>query len=92
MSNTATKWIDIVRNLFPAGIYVSDNLFTSAGATTSAFVVGPSLENSEAVIGRGMSFFAKQDEDMNMQCKVHEVTPPPRIKRPTAICELTGLS
>ncbi len=91
VSNTATKWIDVVRDLFPAGIYVSDNLFTSAGATTSALVVEPSQENFEAVIGRDMSFFAKQDEDMNMQCKVHEVLAP-RIKRPTAICELTGLS
>ena len=54
-------------------------------------LVEPSQENFEAVIGRDMSFFSKQDEDMNMQCKVHEVLAP-RIKRPTSICELTGLT
>ena len=91
VSNTATKWVDVVRDLFQAGTYVSDKLYTSARATKSGLVVEPSQENFEAVIGRDMSFFAKQDEDMNMQCKVHEVLAP-RIKRPTSICELTGLT
>jgi uncharacterized linocin/CFP29 family protein len=91
VSNTATKWIDVVKDLFAAGIYVSDSVYSSAGATTSALVVEPSQENFEMVIGRDLSTFTKQDEDMNLQCKVHEVVAP-RIKRPTSICELTGLT
>ncbi len=71
--NTATKWIDVVKDLFPTGIYVSDSLYTSAGATTSALVVEPSQENFELVIGKGLSTFQKQDEDMNLHCKVFEV-------------------
>jgi uncharacterized linocin/CFP29 family protein len=91
VSGTATKWIDVVKDLFPAGIYVSDNLFTSAGATTSGLVLELSQENFEIIIERDLSLFTQQDEDMNLQCKEHEVIAP-RIKRPTSICELTGLT
>jgi hypothetical protein len=62
-----------------------------AGATTSALVVEPGQDNFDMVIGRDLSLFTKQDEDMNLQCKVHEVVAP-RIKRPTSICEITGLT
>ena len=91
VTNTATKWIEVIADLFKAGIYVSDSLYTSAGATTSALVVEPGQDNFEMVIGRDLSLFTKQDEDMNLQCKVHEVVAP-RIKRPTSICEITGLT
>lgn len=91
VSNTATKWIDVVKDLFPAGIYVSDSLYTSAGATTSGLVLELSQENFEMIIERDLTTFTQQDEDMNLQCKVHEVVAP-RIKRPTSICELTGLT
>jgi len=91
VSNTATKWIEVIQDLFKAGIYVSDNLYTSAGLTTIGLVVEPSQENFEMVIGRDLSVFTKQDEDMNLQCKVHEVVAP-KIKRPNSICEITGLT
>jgi uncharacterized linocin/CFP29 family protein len=91
VSNTATKWIDVVKDLFAAGIYVSDNVYSSAAATTSGLVLEPSQENFEMIIERDLTTFTKQDEDMNLQCKVHEVVAP-RIKRPTSICELTGLT
>jgi uncharacterized linocin/CFP29 family protein len=91
VTNTATKWIEVIQDLFKFGIYVSDNLYTSAGATTSALVVEPGQDNFEIVIGKDLSLFTKQDEDMNLQCKVHEVVAP-RIKRPASICEITGLT
>jgi uncharacterized linocin/CFP29 family protein len=91
ISNTGIKWIDVIKDLFPAGIYVSDLLYTSADATTNALVVEPSQENFELVVARDLTLFQKQDEDMNIQCKVHEVVAP-RIKRPTSICEITGLT
>jgi uncharacterized linocin/CFP29 family protein len=73
VTNTATKWIEVIQDLFKAGIYVSDNLYTSAGGVNSGLVVQPSQENFEIVIGKDMTLFSKQDEDMNLQCKVHEV-------------------
>jgi uncharacterized linocin/CFP29 family protein len=91
VSNTAAKWIDVIKNLFPAGIFVSDNLYSSPEAATSALVMELSQENFEMIIERDLSIFAKQDDDMNLQCKVFEVIAP-RIKRPTSICEVTGLT
>ena len=94
VSNTATKWIDVIQGmnpLFPAGIFVSDNLFTSAGATTSALVLELGKENFEMVLERDLSVFELGDEDMNLKCKVYEVLAP-RIKRPTSICEIYNLT
>lgn len=91
VSNTATMYQTVVAELFKAGIYVSDNMYTSAGGTDSALVVEPSQENFEVVVGRDLSVFTKQDDDMNLQGKVHEVVAP-RIKRPASICEITGLT
>jgi len=91
VSNTAVKYIEVIRDLFPAGIYVSDSLYTSGGLTTIALVVEPSQENFELVIGQDLSVFTQQDPDMNLQCKVFEVLAP-RIKRPTSVCEITGLT
>jgi len=91
VSNTAVKYIDVIKDLFQAGIYVSDYLYTSGDATTIALVVEPSQENFELVVGQDLTTFMQQDEDMNLQCKVFEVLAP-RIKRPTSICEITGLT
>jgi len=91
VSNTATKWIDVVRDLFPAGIYVTDNLHTSAGLTTSALVVEPSQENFEMVVGRDLEVRKREDVRGNLECVAREVIAP-RIKRPTSICEITGLT
>ena len=91
VSNTATKWIDVVRDLFPAGIYVTDNLHTSAGLTTSALVVEPSQENFEMVVGRDLEVRKREDVRGNLECVAREVIAP-RIKRPTSICEVTGLT
>ncbi len=94
VSNTATKWIDVIQGsepLFPAGIYVSDSLFSSAGLTTSALALELGADNFDMVIGRDMTVRTMEDEDMNLKCKVYDVVAP-RIKRPTSICELTGLT
>jgi len=77
--------------LVKAGIYVSDNLFASNGGTDSALVVEPSQENFELVIGQDLSTFIQQDRSMNTVGKVYEVVAP-RVKRPTSICEITGLT
>lgn len=91
ISNTSEFYMTKIAELCKAGIYASDNLYTSAGATTSGLVVEPSQENFEVVIGQDLAAYTKQNKDMNLDGKVFEVVAP-RIKRPTSICELTGLS
>jgi len=91
VSNTAVKWIEVIRDLFAAGIYVSDSLYTSAAATTSALVLEPSQENFELIIGRDLEVRKQEDVRGNLKCVVREVVAP-RVKRPTSICEVTGLS
>jgi uncharacterized linocin/CFP29 family protein len=91
ISNTAVFYLEKVAELVKAGIYVSDNLYTSAGATTSALVVEPSQENFELGIAQDLTTFMQQDKDMSIWGKVYEVVAP-RIKRPTSICEITGLT
>ena len=91
VTNTAVKWIEVIRDLFSAGIYVSDSLYTSAGLTTSALVLEPSQENFELVIGRDLEVKKQEDVRGNLKCVVREVVAP-RVKRPTSICEVTGLS
>jgi uncharacterized linocin/CFP29 family protein len=91
VTNTAVKWIEVIKDLFPAGVYVSDSLYTSAAATTSALVLEPSQENFELVIGRDLEVKKQEDVRGNLKCVVREVVAP-RVKRPTAICEVTGLS
>ena len=91
VTNTAVKWIEVMRDLFIAGIYVSDSLYTSAGATTNALVLEPSQENLELIIGRDLEVRKQEDVRGNLKCVVREVVAP-RIKRPTSICELTGLT
>ena len=90
-TNTPVKYIDIIAPLFPAGMYTSDNLYTSAGGQNNALVLELGRENFEMFIARDVTLFSKEDEDMNLQCKLHEVVTP-RINRPTAICEITGLT
>lgn len=99
VSNTATKWIDVIQGgkpLFTAGpggdgIFVSDSLFSSAGATTIALVLEPSQMNFEALIGEDINTKKLADVRGNLNCVTREVIAP-HIKRPTAICEITGLS
>ena len=49
------------------------------------------VDNFSMVIGRDMSVRSKEDDEMNLKGKVYEVVAP-RVKRATAICELTGLT
>jgi len=91
VSNTAVKWIEVIKDLFPAGIYVSDSLYTSAGLKTNALVLELAQENFEMVVGKDVEVRKKEDVRGNLECVVREVVAP-RIKRPTSICEITGLT
>jgi len=91
VTNTAEKWTNVIKDLFPAGIYVSDSLYSSAGLTTSALALELGQDNFEMVIGRDIETRKTPDKYGNLECVVREVVAP-RIKRPTAICELTALT
>jgi uncharacterized linocin/CFP29 family protein len=91
ISSTGIFYLEKIAELVKAGIFVSDQLYTSAGATTSALVVEPGQQNFEMVVGQDLATFMQQDEDMNVNGKVYEVVAP-RINRPTSICEVTGLT
>jgi uncharacterized linocin/CFP29 family protein len=72
-------------------IFVSDNLYASNGATTSALVVEPGPMNFVVGIEQEVSVNNFIDEDMNTKGKVWEILTP-KIRRPTSICEITGIS
>ena len=91
ISNTGIFYLEKIAELVKAGIYVTDNLYSSGGLTTNALVVEPGQENFEMVVGQDLTTFMQQDEDMNINGKVYEVVAP-RINRPTSICEITGLT
>jgi len=91
ISNTGIFYLEKVLELVKAGILVSDSLYSSGGATTSALIVEPSADNFDMVVGQDIATFMWQDKNMNLFGKVYEVMAP-RIKRPAAICEITGLT
>jgi uncharacterized linocin/CFP29 family protein len=72
-------------------IFVSDNLYASNGATTSALVVEPGPMNFVVGIEQEVSVNNFIDEDMNTKGKVWEILTP-KIRRPTSICEITGIT
>jgi len=91
IENTGIFYLEKVAELVKAGIYVSDNLYSSSGGTDQAVVCEPSQENFELVVGQDMTTWTVQDENMNTKGKVYEVVAP-RIKRPASICTITGLT
>lgn len=72
-------------------IFVSDSLYSSAGATTSVLVVEPSPDNFVMGIAQDITTNRWTDQNMNTVMKIYEAITP-RVKRATSICELTGVS
>jgi uncharacterized linocin/CFP29 family protein len=72
-------------------IFVSDSLYSSAGATTSVLVVEPSPDNFVMGIAQDVTTNRWQDQNMNTVLKIYEAITP-RVKRATSICELTGVT
>lgn len=91
ISGTGIFYMEKASEMLKAGVYASDNLYTSAGGTNNVLIVDPSDGNFELVVGQDITTYTQQNEDMNLQGKVYEVVAP-RIKRPAAICEVTGVS
>jgi len=94
ITNTEKFLVDAVAELLGGGrerILISDNLYASDGGVDSTLVVQPGQENFELGIAEDLTTFQLQNSDMDLDCKAYEVVSP-RIKRPTSICEITGLT
>jgi len=91
IANTGIFYLEKVQELVKAGIFVSDQLYTSVGATTSGLLLELAEGNFEMLVGQDLTTFMQQDNDMNINGKVYEVVAP-RINRPASICEITGLT
>jgi len=91
ISNTTITYAAFILNNMPIRtILPSTSLFASSGAQTSALLVEPGIDNFFAV--EAMPINTKRFEKLkSTEYEVLEIVAP-IIKRPTSICEITGLT
>jgi len=91
ISNTGIMQIEKIRELIGGNIYVTPNLKASDGGTDSAILMKSGAENADLCVAQDLKTFYMQTVDMNHHFKCYEAVVP-RIKRPKAICEITGIT
>ena len=91
ITDTALTIAEKVASLFEAGVHRTNSLYSSAGGVDNALVVEPLQANIELAIGKDLEVRKKEDLRGNIEGLAREVVAP-RIKRPTAICEITSLT
>lgn len=91
VTNTAVTIAEKVAELVGGNVFRTDSLKSSAGGVNNALVVELSQENFELVIGGDLEVKKLEDVRGNLNCVAREILAP-RIKRPTSICEITGLT
>lgn len=91
IGNTAVMQIDKIRELIGGNIYVTSALKAADGGTDNAILMETGAENADLCVAADLKTFYKELRDMNHFFKVYEAVVP-RIKRPTAICEITGIT
>lgn len=72
-------------------ILISDNLYSATGGTDSGLLVDVQPGNFNLVVGADITNHLAQEPNMNYFGRVWEAVVPV-IKRPLAICEITGLT
>lgn len=72
-------------------ILISDNLYASDGGTDNAILMDVQPGNYDLLIGSDITNYLQQLPSMNYKGKVWEAVVPV-VKRPKAICEITGLT
>jgi len=90
-TNTDRLVKESIQAMLGGKIFVTDSLYSSAGATTSVLVVENKPENFQIGVAEDLQTNTFIDQDMNTVLKIFE-TLAPRIRHPLAICELTGVS
>lgn len=91
IGNTAVMQIDKIRELISGNVYVTPALRAADGGTDNALLMETGAENADLCVAQDLKTFYKELGDMNHFFKVYEAVVP-RIKRPTAICEITGIT
>jgi uncharacterized linocin/CFP29 family protein len=90
ITNTSQMQIEKIRELIGGNIYVTPNLKAADGGTDSAILMKAGAENADLCVAQDLKTFYMQLRDMNHFFKVYEAVVP-RIKRPSAIVEITGI-
>ncbi len=91
IGNTAVMQIDKIRELIGGTVYVTPALKASDGGMDSAILLQPGAENMDLCVAQDLKTFHVELRDLNHFFKVYEAVVP-RIKRPKAICEITGIT
>jgi uncharacterized linocin/CFP29 family protein len=91
IANTGIMQIEKIRELIGGNIYVTPNLKAADGGTDSALLMKSGAENADLCVAQDLKTFYMQTVDMNHHFKVYEAVVP-RIKRPKAIVEITGIT
>jgi len=91
IANTGIRQLEKMKELIRGNIYVSAQLKASDGGLDSAILMKSGAENADLRVASDLKNFYMQTVDMNHHFKTYEALVP-RIKRPKAICEITGIT
>jgi uncharacterized linocin/CFP29 family protein len=91
IGNTAVMQIDKIPELIGGKVYVTPALKAADGGTGSALLMETRAGNADLCVAQDLKTFYIQLRDINHFFKCYEAVVP-RIKRPTAICEITGIT
>lgn len=94
MHATADEWyFKLVGELIGGveNIVVTSSLFSATGGVDSAILTQPGEDNYDMVVGEDVHTITSTLKNKNIWGSVRDVVAP-RIKRPTSICEITGIT
>lgn len=91
IGTTAVMQIDKIRELIGGKVHVTPALKAADGGTDSGLLMETGAENADLCVAQDLKTFYMQLKDMNHFFKCYEAVVP-RVKRPTAICEVTGIT
>ncbi len=91
IGNTAVMQIDKIREVIGGKVYVTPALKAADGGIDSALLMETGAGNADLCVAQDLKTFYIQLKDMNHFFKCYEAVVP-RVKRPQAICEVTGIT
>jgi uncharacterized linocin/CFP29 family protein len=91
IANTGISQLEKIKEIIRGEIFVSALLKASDAGTDSAILMKSGAENADLCVASDLKNFYMQTVDMNHHFKCYEAVVP-RIKRPKAICEITGIT
>jgi len=91
IGDTAVMQIDKIRDLIKGNVYVTPEIKAADAGTDSAVLIESGRANADLAVASDIRTYYSQLKDMNHFFKVYSAVVP-RIKRPTAICEITGIT